>query len=336
MGTAAARTAGWASSARKAPRSPRRRQPPKAGRCPAGPRTGRSIWSSSKRCLTCSYVGLVKVPFSPPSISTRPSTSSVAGPAAEVPGRVGDRGRGAERVTAENHLARAPGASRQDHAPQVAQGEVEAPLAREREVLSPERLKPPAVDRLEPQVVVEGLVGVAPGEHRGVLQRVGAAVNGPNLKVGHPRDDVAGDQPEVPGAADEARHEHQHAARLGRPDLVDEDAVEALGPRATRALDRDVALGDRRRRDCPGPCCAARQRERHQPGAPATQRVSAARVPLIPEARRGAPCGLTSTIRLSAASYSSYAATGSRRRLAGRRRAGRSAGSTRSRRNWPV
>ncbi len=170
-----------------------------------------------------------------------------AGAAVEVPGGVGNRRRGTERVTAQDHLARAPGASRQDHASEVAQGEVEPPLARERKVLAAEEPKSPAVDRLEPQVVGEGLVSVARSEHGGVFQRVRPPVNRPDLKVGHTRDDVAGNQPEVSGAADESRDQHKHPARLGRPDLVDEDAVEELGPGARRALDRDVARRDRRR-----------------------------------------------------------------------------------------
>ena len=75
-------------------------------------------------------------------------------------------------MATENHLARALGTGRQDHAPEVAQGKVEAPPAGERKVLAIDRLKPPAVDGLEPQVVVEGLVGVAPGEYRRVFKQV--------------------------------------------------------------------------------------------------------------------------------------------------------------------
>jgi hypothetical protein len=108
-------------------------------------------------------------------------------------------------------------------------------------------VKPPAVDGLKPQVVVEGLVWIATDEDGGVLEQVRAAVNGPHLKVGHARDDLAADQPEVTGPADEARHEHEHTARPLRPDLVDPNAVELLRPRAGGALESDVALRDRPR-----------------------------------------------------------------------------------------
>ena len=71
-----------------------------------------------------------------------PREVAVAGAALEVPRRVGDRHRGAERVPAEDHLAPAAARALHDRA-QVLHRQLQPPLARERDRVTGDGRKPP-------------------------------------------------------------------------------------------------------------------------------------------------------------------------------------------------
>ena len=87
-------------------------------------------------------------------------------------------------------------------------------------------------------------------ESAAAFERLGAAVDRPHLQVVHALDEIAGDEREVAGAADRARHQDQHPVRLAGPDLAAVHAVELLGPGAVGGV-RDELVGSRggRRRD---------------------------------------------------------------------------------------
>ena len=76
-------------------------------------------------------------------------------------------------------------------------------------------------------------------EHRGVLERLRAAVDGPDLEVRGGRDDVLGEQREVAGAADGAGDQDRARARVGGAELRDVDLVVLGG--AGRVGARDVS-----------------------------------------------------------------------------------------------
>ena len=136
-------------------------------------------------------------------------------------------------MAAEDHLAAlAPGEL--DHRSGVLERRLHPPLAREGHrggVEEPEVVgrHPPVHDPAE--VVVEHLLKrclarLQASEEARVLERLAATVDRPDLNAGHTFDDIARKQLEVARSALGARHEHEHAARLGRPDLMDEDSVE--------------------------------------------------------------------------------------------------------------
>ena len=159
----------------------------------------------------------------------------------EVPCRVCDRRRGAGRVAAQDHLAPAAGARALDHGAQVVQLHLQPPLGDELGVRAGHAVV------LEAEVVVECLVRVAAPEHRHVLEGLLTAVDDPDLRTRHAPDDVARDRHDPAGAAQRARHEHQHLRRVLRAELLDPDAVVLRRPWRGRDLHRDVAV-DRRRR----------------------------------------------------------------------------------------
>ncbi len=152
-----------------------------------------------------------------------PLDVAVAGAPAEVPGGVGRGGRGAQRVAAQDHLAPPARARREDHPAQVAERHLQAPAA------GPGRVAHRLV--LEAEVVVEGGLGVAALEHRGVLERVLAPVDDPHGQPGHARHDVARHR------GDPARRRRRSRAR----------ARARASPRAGRSSAR------RRGRTWPGP-----------------------------------------------------------------------------------
>ena len=178
--------------------------------------------SAATRCLTSASFGGASVPSSPPSISTSPERSRKPGAPLEVPRRVGDRRRRAERVPAEDDLA--PAAARAlHHRAQVLERELQPPVAGERRG---GRHEPAA-----PEVVLERRVRVAAREAAVVLERLRAPVVGPHLQPLHALDDLRPDEREVAGAALRAGDEDQHALRRRRPEALVAHAVIARRPR---------------------------------------------------------------------------------------------------------
>ena len=166
----------------------------------------------------------------------------MAGAAAEVPGRVGDRHRRAERVAAEDHLAAAAARALDDLA-QVLERELQPPLADVGHRGAGDGRERLPADRLALQVVAEGAVRVAGREAGVVLERLRAPVVGPHLQALDAADDLRADEREVARAALEPGHEDQHAlGRRGAEALV-AHAVVARRARPGRALDRDHRAG---------------------------------------------------------------------------------------------
>ena len=101
------------------------------------------------------------------------------------------------------------------------------------------------------QVVVEHLVqadlpGQRPLEHRGVLERLAAAIDGPDLQVVDPLDEVAGEQGEVARAALVAGHQDEHPIGPAGPDLARVDVVVLRRARAG-GVEADQPVGGARR-----------------------------------------------------------------------------------------
>ena len=90
-----------------------------------------AVRSAASRCLTSASFGGVKRAEQPAVDQHEAGEVAVARAAVEVPRRVGDRHRRAQRVAAEDHLA--PAAARAlDHRAQVLERELQPPVARER------------------------------------------------------------------------------------------------------------------------------------------------------------------------------------------------------------
>ncbi len=179
----------------------------------------------------------------------------VARVAIEVPARVGDGHRGAERVAAEDHLPAPAVARREHHLALVVERERQAPLLGERVLASVEEVE--VVGGRSPvgepaQVVVEHLLerhlaGQRLLEDAVRLERLAATVDRPDLEVRDLVDEVLGVEGEVAGAAHEAGHQHEHALGRRGPELAHEDLVVLRRPRPVGAVDRDVANGGGRR-----------------------------------------------------------------------------------------
>ena len=171
-----------------------------------------------------------------------PGEVAVAGAAAEVPRRVGDRHRGAERVPAEDHLA-APAPRAPHDAPQVLEREPQAPLAHERHRVAGDGGEPSAA-----QVVVERLIRIARGEALVILERLRAPVVGPHLQPLHALDDLRPDEREVARAALRAGDEDQDALRRAGAEALVAHAVVARGAGPGGAGDGDDGPRRQRRR----------------------------------------------------------------------------------------
>ena len=189
---------------------------------PSRSRNGSPVRSAATRCLTSAELRRCERAQQPAVDQHEPGEVAVARAPLEVPRRVGDRRRRAQRVAAEDHLAPAA-ASALHHRAQVLERQLQPPVARERRG---GRHEPAA-----PEVVLERRVRVAALEAAVVLERLRAPVVGPHLQPLHALDDLRPDEREVAGAALRAGDEDQHALRRRRAEALVAHAVIARRPR---------------------------------------------------------------------------------------------------------
>ena len=178
----------------------RTRPTPTARRCRAGRGTGRSACSAASRSRTPARLGRGERAEQPAVDQHEPGEVAMAGAALEVPRRVGDRHRRAERVPAEDHLAAA--AARALAPPRAGP---RAPASAPTRARTGPTRRPTGANPPPPQVVAERLVRVAGREALVVLERLRAPVVGPHLQALDALDDLRPDEREVAGAALGAR-----------------------------------------------------------------------------------------------------------------------------------